>query len=247
VLGRFLELSVQTPDIRASLAFYEKLGFLQAEVGEAWRHAYAVVSDGRLCLGLHESEESRTMLTFVRPNVLASLPELERLGVEFEFRHLGADRFNEVGWTAPCGHLIRLVEARTFSPPTARHSEGSSCGYFLEIGLPAGDLTAAKSYWERFGFVGMDEAEAPLPHVCCTSDTIDVGLYDRHVLRAPTLLFEAESPAANAARIALRGIEAGRRLPGGLASGTGAHYVAPEGTAILIMAQIMGQTAPQPV
>ena len=51
VLGRFLEYSLATPDIRASLDFYTKLGFSQAEVGEAWPHPYAVVTDGRICLG----------------------------------------------------------------------------------------------------------------------------------------------------------------------------------------------------
>ena len=237
MLGRFLELSVQTPDIGASLEFYEKLGFFQADVGEAWQHPYAVVSDGRVCIGLHQSEESRAMLTFVRPNVLASLPEFESLGVEFAFRCLGADRFNEIGWALPSGQLIRVVEARTFSPPKTRGPEGSSCGYYLEIGLPALDLAAAKSYWERFGFVGMDEPDAPLPHVCCTSDTIDIGLYESRDLRAPTLLFETGSLTANVARIAHRGIEPERRLPGALKPGAAALYVAPEGTAILIAAQ----------
>ena len=54
MLGRFLEFSLATPDIQASLDFYTRLGFSQAEVGEAWSHPYAVVTDGRICLGLHQ-------------------------------------------------------------------------------------------------------------------------------------------------------------------------------------------------
>jgi catechol 2,3-dioxygenase-like lactoylglutathione lyase family enzyme len=237
VLGRFLELSIRAPDIQASLEFYENLGFFQAEVGEAWAHPYAVVSDGRVCIGLHQIEDPRAMLTFVRPNVLASLPAFESMGVEFEFCRLGADRFNEIGWTVPSGQLIRVVEARTFSPPKPRTAGGSHCGYFLEIGLPVQDLLPAKAYWERFGFVGMDETATPLPHVCCTSDTIDIGLYERGELRATTLLFETDSPAAHMARLAARGFEpapAVSHRPGGRAAGTFARYIAPEGTAILI-------------
>ena len=41
MLGRFLEYSIPTPDIRASLDFYVKLGFSQAEVGETWAYCYA--------------------------------------------------------------------------------------------------------------------------------------------------------------------------------------------------------------
>jgi len=35
MLGRFLEVSVHTPDVRASLSFYESIGFVQATVGIA--------------------------------------------------------------------------------------------------------------------------------------------------------------------------------------------------------------------
>ena len=50
---------VHAPDVPASLAFYESLGFVQARVGDAWSHPYAVVTDGRLFLGLHEHDSMR--------------------------------------------------------------------------------------------------------------------------------------------------------------------------------------------
>ncbi len=59
MLGRFLEFSLATPDVRASLDFYTRLGFSEAEVGEAWPHPYAVVTDGRICLGLHQQAMPR--------------------------------------------------------------------------------------------------------------------------------------------------------------------------------------------
>ena len=45
MIGRFLELSVQTDDILASVEFYERLGFRQLQVGETWSHPYAVLTD----------------------------------------------------------------------------------------------------------------------------------------------------------------------------------------------------------
>jgi catechol 2,3-dioxygenase-like lactoylglutathione lyase family enzyme len=233
MLGRFLELSVPTPDVRASLQFYLELGFAQAEVGEAWPHAYAVVTDGRICLGLHEDGAAQWSLTFVRPGLLGQLSALEALGVEFESRRLGNDVFNEVAWRDPAGHGIRLVEARTFSPVTLA-AAGSACGYFLEVALPEPDIEAAKTYWERLGFVGMDESDKPLPHVCCTSDSIDIGLHDPVRIARAALLFDAEDPRQRIAALAARGIEATAGLPPSLRQ-TGAHMiVAPEGTPILI-------------
>jgi catechol 2,3-dioxygenase-like lactoylglutathione lyase family enzyme len=178
VLGRFLEFSLATPDIQASLDFYTRLGFSQAQVGEAWSHPYAVVTDGRICLGLHQEAIPAPSITFVKPDLLKHLETFEKHGLKFEFRRLGNDVFNEVGWFDPSGQLIRLIEARTFSPSKRVGTDTSKCGYFLEIALPTPILDVSKAYWEEFGFVGIDETDDPLPHVSCTSDFIDLGLYD---------------------------------------------------------------------
>lgn len=233
MLGRFLEYSVPTPDIRASLDFYGKLGFSQAQVGEAWAHPYAVVTDGRLYLGLHQHAAAVPALTFVKPHVLAQLAALESRGVALEYRNLGNDVFNEVGWLDPAGHLIRLIEARTFSP--VEHPRGSLCGYFLEIGLPVADRDLAKRYWEQLGFVGLDEPQAALAHVSCTSDSIDIGLYDPAQLRLPTLVFDTDDLPKTLAQLADAGIAPGP-LPAVLRNGPAAVLAAPEGTPILLLA-----------
>ncbi|HLW22920.1 MAG TPA: hypothetical protein VKT22_01015 [Steroidobacteraceae bacterium] len=236
MLGHFLEYSLQAPDPGASLAFYERLGFSRAQVGEAWPHAYAVVTDGRLCLGLHGEPFVSTSLTFVRPNVLGQIGRLERLGLDIEFRHLGNDVFNEVGWRDPSGHLIRLIEARTFSPVKRAPGATSLCGYFQEIALPAADARAAKEFWERLGFVGLEEAEADLPHIVCTSDSIDVGLYDPAQLRAPTLIFETAELESARLRLAALGIDSAALPPAPLAAGAACLLRAPEGTPLLLIA-----------
>lgn len=234
MLGRFLELSVATPDIQASLHFYRKLGFSEAAVGEAWMHPYAVVTDGRICIGLHQRDEFETSITFVKPDLFKHLEVLEGLGVTFEFRRLGNDVFNEVGWLDPAGNLIRLVEARTFSPSKRASIEVSSCGYFIEIALPATNLAATKDYWERFGFVGLEALDASMPHISCTSDTVDIGLYEPRHMRGPTLLFEVEH--FGNAKATLDGIglkHSGAPTP---VRSTAALLNAPEGTPLLVTA-----------
>ncbi|MBC7984036.1 MAG: hypothetical protein H7Y02_09285, partial [Candidatus Obscuribacterales bacterium] len=69
MLGRFLEISLHTPDIQASLAFYESLGFMQATVGETWSHPYAVVTDGRLFIGLHARPCPPLAVTYVHSDL----------------------------------------------------------------------------------------------------------------------------------------------------------------------------------
>jgi catechol 2,3-dioxygenase-like lactoylglutathione lyase family enzyme len=234
VLGRFLEFSLATPHIQASLDFYTGLGFSQAEVGEAWVHPYAVVTDGRVCLGLHQEAMPAPSLTFVKPDLLKNLDALERLGIEFEFRHLGNDVFNEVGWLDPSGQLVRLIEARTFSPSKRLANNTSRCGYFVEIAMPTPDRESAKKYWEEFGFVGMDEFSDRLPHISCTSDFIDLGLYHPADLRRATLRFEVDDVGGTLAELADNGILPSGELPAALRGLPAAVLMAPEGTPILL-------------
>jgi len=236
VLGKFLELSLVTPDIRASLEFYVNLGFSEAAVGAAWTHPYAVVTDGRLCLGLHQSDSFVPSVTFVRPDLLKHLDGLEQLGLDFEFRHLAGDVFNEVGWLDPSGHLLRMVEARTFSPSKRKATERSLCGYFSEIGLPTPNREAAKEHWERVGFIGMDEPDALLPHVSCTSDSINIGLYDPAHVREPTLCFEVDDVKGALAKLAAAGVTPEARVPTPLRYQPAALLTAPEGTRVLLTA-----------
>ncbi len=166
--------------------------------------------------------------------MLKHLDELERRGIEFEFRHLSDDVFNEVGWLDPSGQLVRLIEARTFSPTKRQSNDLSRCGYFMEIALPAPQRELSKSYWEDFGFVGMDELDQPLPHISCTSDFIDLGLYHPAELRRTTLRFEVEDVGGTLAHLAEDGILPGGELPSALRSLPAACLVAPEGTPILL-------------
>lgn len=237
MLGRFLEYSIATPDIRASLEFYAKLGFSQAQVGEAWPHPYAVVTDGRICLGLHQAIGAAPCITFVKPDLLGHLSALEKLDLNLEFRRLGNDVFNELGWFDPSGHLLRLVEARTFSPTKRLGTDISLCGYFLEIGLPAPERAAAKDFWERLGFVGIDELDGRLPHVSCTSDSITVGLYAPAHLPQATLLFDAGDVGGALARLAEVGILPAGQLPSPLRQLPAAVITAPEGTPILLLSE----------
>jgi catechol 2,3-dioxygenase-like lactoylglutathione lyase family enzyme len=234
VLGRFLEFSLAASDIRASLDFYCRLGFTQAEVGEAWPHPYAVVTDGRICLGLHQEAIAAPSLTFVKPDLLKYSDQLETRGIELKFRHLGNDVFNEVGWFDPSGQLVRLVEARTFSPSKRLATDTSRCGYFLEIAIPAPDRELSKAYWEDFGFVGMDEMNERLPHISCTSDFLDLGLYHPADLRRATLRFEVDDVGGTLAHLAGIDISPSGELPPPLRGGPAAVLTAPEGTSILL-------------
>jgi hypothetical protein len=102
--------------------------------------------------------------------------------------------------------------------------------------LPAADLDASKAFWEGHGFVGIDELDAPLPHVTCTSDYVDIGLYESQYLDRATLIFEATDLAACLVNMKKHGIVPAANHAAALRC-RGAALVAPEGTHLLLRSE----------
>ena len=235
-LGRFHEISLPTHDIRASVEFYERLGFTQAETGDAWSHPYGVVTDGRIVLGLHQNDDRPAALTFVHPGVAEHGEALAERGVEVQYSRTGTEVFNEIGLRDPTGQDLVIIEARTYSPVARSATETSACGYFMQYSLPAADFDAARDFWERLGFVATADAEtAPYAHQPLTSDHLDLAFHAPSLLGQAALVFIDEQMAARIARIAELGIAGSRGLPRALNARTSALIEAPEGTRLLLL------------
>lgn len=233
LLGRFLEVSVHAPDVPASLAFYESLGFVQAATGDTWSYPYAVVTDGRLFIGLHQHRRAAPVLTWVRPDLARHATEFEALGIEFEFARLAPETFHEVGFLDPSGQAIAVIEARTFSPPSLPAGHASELGYFEEFGIPTRDLEQASAFWDRLGFVAFDPIRAPFAKVVATGRDLNVGLYDAD-LRHPVLCFSDPAMPERIATLRERGLPFAERLPRGMNPRENGLLRAPEGTELLL-------------
>lgn len=235
MIGRFLEISLYTPEIRESLAFYESLGFVQARVGEVFKHPYAVVTDGRLFLGLHGQPVASPALTFVMPRLMHGIEQLEQLGIEFEDLKLGDEVFNRASFRDPSGQCVNVVEARTFSPPQFDTQPATTCGYFTEFGLPAREQGPMRIFWEALGFVAWDEEPEPFARMAITSDHLNLSLYRSRAFRQPLLTFEDRDMRERLARLKERGFALSDEMPDSLDESCNAVLVAPEGTRLLLL------------
>jgi catechol 2,3-dioxygenase-like lactoylglutathione lyase family enzyme len=235
VLGRFHEISIATADILASVEFYERLGFTQAETTDTYTHPYGVLTDGRVFLGLHQRRFAAPALTFVHEGVAPFAAELEAGGIALDFRHLGDEIFNEIGFQDPFGQHVRVLEARTYSPVTRRPEETSLCGYFTEYSLPATKFAEAQAFWEPLGFVATEEPDAPYAHLPLTSDHLDIAFHQPRTLDRPMLVFRDPGMRERLARIRAQGVKESAELPRGLPAAANALIEAPEGTAMLLL------------
>jgi hypothetical protein len=231
-----LEISVHAPAIRESLAFYEALGFVQATVGEAWPHPYAVVTDGRACIGLHAAQPAPApTLTFVLPDLARGVQQLRALGITIEQESLGNEVFNHAWFRDPAGHHVAVWEARTFSPLELDATHTGSCGYFAEYGIPARDARACCKFWEPLGFVGLEDESDPFPRTALTSDLLNIGLYRTRAFRQPVLTFEDANMRERISRLRERGFTLSDAMPDSLDEHCNAVLVAPEGTRLLLL------------
>lgn len=234
MFGRFLEWTCSTHNIASSVAFYERLGFAPLITGDAFSYRYAVMSDGRIQIGLHEAELPAPALTFVLPQLSRAHAALLADGADIDGAQLTDDSLNYVRLRAAGEQPITLLEARTFSPP-AQPPSASLCGYFLHVSLPQPDFDTAREFWERAGFVGLGEEDLPYPHLPLTSDTLDLGFHHPRFFNAPLLVFECAELAQQLSVLRERDVAVEKSLPPGLRARDAALMETDEGYALLLL------------
>ena len=205
-LGRFLEFSIRTPNILDSLSFYKTLGFAELEIGEMWPHKYAVVSDGVLCIGLHEREFDAPAISYVQQNLAKNARSMSDHGFQFSFMQLDEDSFNELGLTDRDGHRLTMLEARTFNRGDGSDHD-SSCGTWFEIALPVRDTVRAARFWTSVAPVLLEVREEPTTHMRFETGGAPVGLSESIALESPSLCFRCHDKAALAALIERHGLD----------------------------------------
>jgi hypothetical protein len=233
LLGKFLELSVQTEDILESLAFYKSLGFSELAIGDVWQHKYAVVSDGEISIGRHECGFDGPSITFVHPDLAKYARTMTSKGLEFSVLKVDADVFNELGFRDRDGHMIRLLEARTFSPPDD-DLRRSLCGELLETVLPVKNVMRTGRFWAPLTPVLLRIREEPTTHMRFDAEGMPLGLSESIALEQPSLCFKCQDRDALEAAVEQRGLRH-RDFPG--FEGAFTRLVAPEGTSLYLFEQ----------
>lgn len=185
MLGQFLEVALVTGDTGGDWQQLQGLGFEPAPTGDIWPHPYGVVACAGLAIGLHARGDEPLCLMFVRPDVAGLHRELMARGVRIETAKLGSDAFNELALREPGGMLLRVLEARTYSPPADLPGR-TRLGHFDAISLPCRDLAAASAFWKALGYEPLP-SDAPLEGIRVPATP--VACHSRRVLAEPALLF----------------------------------------------------------
>lgn len=205
MLGQLLEFSFTAHPIAAAMHFYRALGFEELPTGDILPSPYGVVWDGNIAIGLHDREFDSPALCFVRPALELHLRGLKRLGIELELAELADDQFNQAHFRDPDGHLIVLLEARTFSPGTWDTTNVSACGRFLEYSIAVRSLEVASSFWKSLGLEQVATGDAPHAWERLQGSGIVLGLHETASFEA-ALCFQATGLSARSAFLEAKGL-----------------------------------------
>ena len=232
-LGRYLEFSVYTPNILDSLSFYKLLGFEELEIGEVWSHKYAVITDGVLCIGLHDQHFEGPSITFVQQDLAKRVRTMTDHGFDFSVVQLDEDVFNELGLDDRDGHRITMLEARTFSGGD-EHGNDSVCGTWFELSLPTRDAVRGARFWASVAPAMLEFREEPTTHMRFDAGGAAVGLSESIALEAPALCFRCSDKDALFVLLERHGFTY-KKFPG--YEGAFVAVTAPEGTRLFVFDQ----------
>lgn len=234
MLGAFLEFGFAARPVGEAFEFYRSIGFQAVPVGDILDYPYAVVTDGDICIGLHEGEDEGTLLTFVRPDLKDYLRALRRAHIELEFSRLAADEFNEAGFRDPNAQLVTLLEARTFSPGSWEDGDHSVCGSFLEFSLATGSAANTAEFWQRLGLETVGQGEEPHAWTRLHGHGLTLGCYESPPFVAG-LTFVADELTARSEYLKAKGLEVRKGAPVSGSHGQSMTLVTPGGGAIYVL------------
>lgn len=233
MLGSFLEVGLGTGDVLASCAFYERLGFGHALTGDIWSHHYGVMTCRGLCLGLHGQRRASPWLALARENVAALARELAARELTLASARLGSEEFNELELKDPAGLVLRVLEARSFSPPSLVPPV-TVLGGFDALSLPARDLAAAAAFWQSLGYATQAQEE-PWRQLRVQGLGLDLAYHAPRLHPEPLLLFHQQDLGVAREVLAELGLAAAPGL-GGFGAPEHLLLESPEGQAIALLA-----------
>ena len=204
---RFLELSLYSEDVLHDLNFFQELGFQSIQTNDIWDYPYAVISDGRQYIGIHQKENFEqispiTRFSFAHENIEETHRQIHDNNQTLIFSDLDSDdKIQHTLFRAPSGLGTHILAARPFSPLS--NPKESALGYFRAYLIPHTKLNDSYVFWEQLGLL---VTEDKMHGIHISNKDFNAILGEFSDLEQPALLFEHPEPNSIFPTLARHGI-----------------------------------------
>lgn len=205
-LGDVTAITITTPDLETSLAFYQKLGFkelLRADMPFPWIQ----ITDSALLIMLRKDSQPYIALTYYVMDIDKSVAELTTAGISFVTKPNPNDMIKRCLMRSPDGMNVSLVTfVEGFFQPTGptlltmpptdfskpEKYPNRVCGIFGEFACPVTDIDASMEFWSKLGFVLLSRRTSPYPWAIISDGLSIIGLHQTDSFTKPTITFFAK-------------------------------------------------------
>jgi RimJ/RimL family protein N-acetyltransferase len=205
ILGDITALTITTPDLEQSLAYYQRLGFTEVFRAD-WPFPWIQVSDEVLLIMLRKDATPYLALTYYVKQIDAVVADLTKKGIEFVQKAKKTDALKRYLIQSPDGLNISLVGMIDgfYQPagPGMLHMQpkdyfkpekyvNKTCGMFGELAHPVGDLEQSLEFWKLLGFSAVSKFTTPYPWAIVSDGLGIVGLHQTTKFAYPAITYFA--------------------------------------------------------
>lgn len=214
ILGEVTAITIASPDLDASLAFYEQLGF-SLFMRNDWPFPWIQVTDGALLMMVRKDPKPYIALTYYVKALDAVVKDLEAKGIKFDQKAKKTDMVKRYLFRSPDGLNISLVGMIDgFKQPDGKgmlHMDpkdyfspekygNKTAGMYGEFAHPVADLDTSIAFWEKLGYKALSKFTSPYPWAILSDGLGVVGLHQTDTFDYPAItFFAADMPAKIAA------------------------------------------------
>ena len=199
-LGTATQITLGTPVMERSLAFWKSLGFKEVSNTPSGIQ----LSDESVLIMLQPAKKSYLRLTYFNAQAGALVAELEKAGIHFITKNESTGQLTRsifMGADSLPVSLVNLAASDIYKPKGKSLGQLSAgemkdslnfpnrvCGIFGELSIAVKDLKSSLTYWKQFGFTGAVNKD-PYPWATVSDGSAILGLHQTTDFTHPTLTF----------------------------------------------------------
>ena len=206
VLGEVTAITISSPDLEQSLAFYQKLGFSEI-MRMDFPFPWIQISDGALLMMIRKDNNPYIALTYYPKDIDQSVKIAEDAGIAFTDKPKPTDMVKRYvfqspealnislvhipdGFTQPKGPTMLTMPQEDYFNPDKYVNK--TCGMFGEFALPVADLDVSIAFWGKLGFVALSRYGQPRPWAILSDGLAVIGLHQTQEFTQPAITYFAK-------------------------------------------------------